>query len=61
VFLVSKHKNGTTLTQLLAFPQNEGYICKAAKTVEQAKTATESEFQMAKLLRKLKPSYLGTQ
>jgi len=58
----------TTLryTQLLALPQNEEYICKTAKTVEEAKELIETGFQYvtdigdAKLFRKLKTSYLGT-
>jgi hypothetical protein len=56
----------TTLhyTQLLALPQNEEYLCKTAKTVEEAKELIEAGFQYvtnigdAKLFRKLKASYL---
>jgi len=63
------HRNiKTTLryTQLLALPQNEEYICKAAKTIEEATSLIEAGFQYvtdvgeAKLFRKLKTSYLGT-
>ena len=64
------HRNiKTTLryTQLLALPQNEEYICKAAKTIKEATELIEAGFQYvtdigeAKLFRKLKTSYLGTQ
>lgn len=63
------HRNiKTTLryTQLLALPQDEEYICKAAKTVDEAKELIEAGFQYVtdvtdtKLFRKLKTSYLGT-
>ena len=63
------HRNlKTTLryTQLLALPQNEEYICKAAKTVEEATQLIEAGFQYvtevsdAKLFLKLKTSYLGS-
>ncbi|MCW4002446.1 MAG: tyrosine-type recombinase/integrase [Candidatus Bathyarchaeota archaeon] len=63
------HRNiKTTLryTQLLALPQNEEYICKVAKTVEEATQLIEAGFQYvtdindSKLFRKLKTSYLGT-
>lgn len=63
------HRNiKTTLryTQLLALPQNEEYICKVAKTVEEATTLIEAGFQHVtnindvQLFRKLKTSYLGT-
>jgi integrase len=63
------HRNiKTTLryTQLLALPQNEEYICKAAKSVEDATALIEAGFQyvtdidQTKLFRKLKTSYLGT-
>ena len=63
------HRNlKTTLryTQLLALPQNEEYICKAAKTVEEATLLIEAGFQHVtdiadtKLFRKLKTSYLGS-
>jgi len=53
-------------TQLLALPQNEEYICKAAKTVEEATQLIEAGFQHVtdivdtKLFRKLKTSYLGS-
>ena len=53
-------------TQLLALPQNEEYICKAAKTVEEATQLIEAGFKHVtdigetKLFRKLKTSYLGT-
>ncbi len=58
----------TTLryTQLIALPNNEEYICKAAKTVEEAKQLIELGFEYVtdiegvKLFRKLKISYLGT-
>jgi integrase/ribosomal protein L37AE/L43A len=59
-------KNTLRYTQLLALPQNEEYICKAAKTVEEAKELIETGFQYVtevgetKLFRKLKTSYLGT-
>ena len=63
------HKNiKTTIryTQLLSLPQNEEYICKAAKTVEEATQLIESGFQHVtsindvQLFRKLKTSYLGS-
>jgi hypothetical protein len=63
------HRNiKTTLryTQLLAPPQNEEYICKAAKSIEEATQLIEAGFQYVtdiadtKLFRKLKTSYLGT-
>jgi integrase len=63
------HRNlKTTLryTQLLALPQNEEYICKAAKSVEEATQLIEAGFQYVtdiaeiKLFRKLKTSYLGS-
>jgi integrase/recombinase XerD len=63
------HKNiKTTIryTQLLTLPQNEEYICKAAKTVEEASSLIEAGFQYVtdinecKLFRKLKTSYLGS-
>jgi site-specific recombinase XerD len=63
------HRNiKTTLryTQLLTLPQNEEYICKAAKTIDEATQLIEAGFQYvteigeAKLFRKLKTSYLGT-
>ena len=63
------HRNlKTTLryTQLLALPQNEEYICKAAKTIEEATQLIEAGFQYvteiddAELFRKLKTSYLGS-
>jgi DNA-binding transcriptional regulator WhiA len=63
------HKNiKTTIryTQLLALQQNEEYICKTAKTVEEAAALIEVGFQYVtdvgdvKLFRKLKTSYLGT-
>ena len=58
----------TTLryTQLIVLPQNEEYICKIAKTIEEAKKLIEAGFQYitdheeAKLFRKMKTSYLGT-
>ena len=59
-------KNTLRYTQLLALPQNEEYICKAAKTVDEAKELIESGFQYVtdvgetKLFRKLKTSFLGT-
>jgi len=63
------HRNlKTTLryTQLVALPQNEEYICKAAQTVDEAKELIEAGFEYVtevdrcKLFRKLKTSYLGT-
>jgi integrase len=63
------HKNlKTTLryTQLVNLPQNEEYICKAAKTMEEAMELIESGFEFVtdldkcKLFRKRKTSYLGT-
>jgi integrase len=63
------HRNiKTTLryTQLLTLPQNEEYICKAAKTIDEAKQLIEAGFQYVtnigetNLFRKLKTSYLGT-
>ena len=58
----------TTLryTQLIALPQSQEYICKAAKTVKEAKQLIEAGFEYVtdmngvKLFRKLKTSYLGT-
>ena len=58
----------TTLryTQLIVLPQNEEYICKVAKTIEEAKKLIEAGFQYVtdlkdqKLFRKMKTSYLGT-
>jgi len=58
----------TTLryTQLIALPQYQEYICKAAKTVKEAKQLIEAGFEYVtdmngvKLFRKLKTSYLGT-
>jgi len=58
-------KNTLRYTQLLALPQNEEYICKAAKKVEEATELIEAGFQHVtdvgetKLFRKLKASYLG--
>jgi hypothetical protein len=63
------HRNlKTTLRyiQHIVLPQNEEYICKAAKTVEEATDLIEAGFQYVtdigdtKLFRKLKTSYLGT-
>jgi integrase/recombinase XerD len=63
------HKNiKTTIryTQLLTLPQNEEYICKTAKTIEDATLLIEAGFQYitdineTKLFRKLKTSYLGS-
>ena len=63
------HKNiKTTIryTQLLALPQDEEYICKTAKTVEEVAALIEVGFQYVtdvggvKLFRKLKTSYLGS-
>jgi integrase len=59
----------TTLryTQLVFLPQNEEYICKMAKTIEEAKELIESGFEYVtdldscKLFRKRKTSYLGTE
>jgi integrase len=59
-------KNTLRYTQLLALPQNEEYICKASKTVEETKELIEAGFQYVtevgetKLFRKLKTSFLGT-
>ena len=58
----------TTLryTQLIALPQSQEYICKAAKTTEEAKQLIEAGFEYVtdmngvKLFRKLKTSYLGS-
>ena len=64
------HRNlKTTLryTQLVALPQNEEYICKTAKSVEEAKELIESGFEhvtdvdSVKLFRKRKTSYLGSE
>jgi integrase len=58
-------KNTLRYTQLLVLPQNEEYIRKAAKTVEETKELIEAGFQYVtdvgdvKLFRKLKASYLG--
>jgi len=52
--------------QLLALPQDEEYICKVARTVEEATQFIEAGFQYVtdvgevKLFRKLKTSYLGS-
>jgi len=63
------HKNlKTTLryTQPVVLPQNEEYICKAAKTVEGVIDLIEAGFEYVtdvngcKLFRKMKTSYLGT-
>jgi integrase/ribosomal protein L37AE/L43A len=63
------HKNiKTTIryTQLLTLPQSEEYICKAARTVDEATQLIEAGFQYVteinecKLFRKLKTSYLGS-
>ena len=59
----------TTLryTQLVNLPQNEEYICKASKTMEEAMELIESGFEFVtdldkcKLFRKRKTSYLGTE
>lgn len=56
----------TTLryTQLPVLPQNEEYICKAAKTVKDTKELIEARFQYVtdiddtKLFRKIKTSYI---
>ena len=54
-------------TQFVAIPQNEEYICKMAKTVEEAAQLIESGFEYVtdldsyKLFRKRKTSYLGTE
>jgi hypothetical protein len=59
-------KNTLRYTQLLALPQNEEYICKASKSVEEAKELIEAGFQYVtevgeiKLFRKLKTTFLGT-
>ena len=51
--------------QHIVLPQNEEYICKVAKTIEEATDLIEVGFQYvteiddAKLFRKLKTSYLG--
>ena len=51
--------------QHIVLPQNEEYICKVAKTIEEATALIEVGFQYvtdicdAKLFRKLKTSYLG--
>ena len=51
---------------MLAFSQNEEYICKVAKNVEGAKDLVEAGFEYVtevngvKLFRKMKTSYLGT-
>ena len=63
------HRNlKTTLryTQPINLPQNEEYICKAAKTIEEAMELIESGFEYVtdvdkcKLFRKRKTSYLGS-
>jgi hypothetical protein len=52
--------------QHIVLSQNEEYICKAAKTVEEATDLIEAGLQYftdigdTKLFRKLKTSYLGT-
>ena len=59
-------QNTLRYTQLVALPQNEEYICKAAKNVEEAKNLIETGFEYVtdingvKLFRKIKTSYLGT-
>ena len=59
-------KSTLRYTQLLVLPQNEEYICKTARTVEEAKDLIEAGFQHVtdidnyKLFRKMKTSYLGT-
>ena len=58
-------KSTLRYTQLLVLPQNEEYICKTARTVEEAKDLIEAGFQHVtdvdncKLFRKMKTSYLG--
>jgi hypothetical protein len=59
-------KTALRYTQLRALPQSEEYICKVAKTIEEATQLIEAEFQYItdineiKLFRKLKTSYLGS-
>jgi hypothetical protein len=59
-------KNTLRYTQLLALPQNEEFICKASKSVEEAKELIEAGFQYVtevgeiKLFHKLKTTFLGT-
>lgn len=58
----------TTLkyTQLVQFPQDERYICKVARSVEEAKELIESGFDFVtdtdncRLFRKMKVTYLGS-
>lgn len=58
----------TTLkyTQLVQFPHDEKYICKVAKTVDEAKELIEAGFEYVtdiddcKLFRKMKVTYLGS-
>ncbi|MEM3602778.1 MAG: tyrosine-type recombinase/integrase [Candidatus Bathyarchaeia archaeon] len=58
----------TTLryTQLVNYPHAEEYVCKVAKTVDEAKELVEAGFEYVtdmegvKLFKKLKTSYLGT-
>ena len=58
-------KSTLRYTQLVNLPQNEEYICKTAKSVEEARELIESGFEYVtdldscKLFRKRKTSYLG--
>jgi integrase len=60
-------KSTLRYTQLVNLPQNEEFICKTAKTVEEAAELIESGFEYVtdlcsvKLFRKRKTSYLGTE
>jgi integrase len=59
-------KNTLRYTQLVSLPQNEEYICKTAKSIDEAKKLIEAGFEYitdldhCKLFRKRKTSYLGT-
>jgi hypothetical protein len=66
--LLGQRSLKTTLRyiQHIVLPQSEEYICKAAKTVEEAIDLIEAGFQYVtkvddvNLFRKLKTSYLGS-
>jgi len=59
-------ENTLLYTQLVNLPQNEEYVCKIAKTVDEAKSLIEAGFEYVteingfKLFRKLKSTYLGS-
>jgi len=60
-------KSTLKYTQLVDFPHNEKYVCKVAKTIEEAKDLIELGFEYVtdivdcKLFRKRKTTYLGSE